>query len=172
MDRSRTREATAYNRAVMRGVLRTALAGLAAALAWLLGIQLVFGPAQALLADPSRQSAKFLAAFSEEPLPRMAELPWALPAGILVIGMIFATVYTWLAPKLGGPAWRKGIAFGIAAWALMVPWFEFYLPWNVMREPLALVLVECACWLLVLMLVGLAAALAHAAASRGRARPN
>jgi hypothetical protein len=155
----------------MRDVLRTALAGLAAALAWLLGIQIVFGPAQALLADPSRQSAKFLAAFSEEPLPRMAEMPWALPAGILVIGMIFAAVYSWLEPKLGGPTWRKGIAFGIAAWALMVPWFEFYLPWNVLREPFALVLVECACWLLVLILVGLAAALAYAAASRRHARP-
>jgi hypothetical protein len=73
--------------------------------------------------------------------------------------------------RLGGPAWRKGIAFGVAAWALMVPWFEFYLPWNVMREPFALVLVECACWLFVLMLAGVAAALTHAAASRRRARP-
>ena len=29
----------------------------------------------------------------------------------------------------------------------MVPWFEFYLPWNVMREPAPLVLLEMACWL-------------------------
>jgi hypothetical protein len=154
----------------MRDVLRTALAGLAAALAWLLGIQIVFGPAQGLIADPARQSAKFLAAFSQEPLPRVAETPWVLPAGLLVIGMIFAAVYAWLEPKLRGRAWRKGIAFGVAAWALMVPWFEFYLPWNVMREPFALVLVECACWLLVLVLVGLATAMTHAAASRRRAR--
>ena len=162
--------ATAYNGVVLRDALRTALAGLAAALAWLLGIQLVFGPAQAVLADPARQSAKFLAAFSQEPLPRMAEMPWALPAGLVVIGMIFAGVYSWLEPKLRGPAWRKGLTFGVVAWALMTPWFEFYLPWNVMREPLALVLIECACWLGVMVPVGLAIALTYRAASPRAAR--
>jgi hypothetical protein len=40
----------------------------------------------------------------------------------------------------------------------MVPWFEFYLPWNVMLEPMPLVLLEVLCWLIVQLLVGLALA--------------
>jgi hypothetical protein len=36
----------------------------------------------------------------------------------------------------------------------MTLWFEFYLPWNVLREPAALVGVELACWLGVHLLVG------------------
>jgi hypothetical protein len=37
----------------------------------------------------------------------------------------------------------------------MVPWFEFYLPWNVLREPNALVMLEVVCWAGVMTVVGL-----------------
>jgi len=40
----------------------------------------------------------------------------------------------------------------------MVPWFEFYLPWNVMHEPLLPVLLEMIHWLGVLLSVGFAIA--------------
>lgn len=40
----------------------------------------------------------------------------------------------------------------------MVPWFEFYLPWNMMHEPAPLVLLEMALWLGVLVVAGLAIA--------------
>lgn len=40
----------------------------------------------------------------------------------------------------------------------MAPWFEFYLPWNVLREPAPLVVLELACWLGVMLLVGTAIA--------------
>jgi hypothetical protein len=140
--------------------LRLLIAGLAAAVAWLAGLQVFFGPAQRILTDPGLQSPKFLAAFAREPFPRMAEA-WVLPAGLLVIGLIHATAYAWLAPRLDGPPWRRGLAFGALAWALMVPWFEFYLPWNVMREPFPLVMLEAACWAGVLLLVGLATGLAY-----------
>lgn len=144
----------------MRAV-RVLAAGAAAAFAWWLGLVLVFGPAQALLADPQRQSAKFLAAFSEPPLPRMAEEPVVLPIGLLVIGAVHALAYRWVGRRLPGPPWRRGLAFGALAWALMVPWFEFYLPWNVMREPMPLVLLEAFCWFLVLLGVGVTTAVVH-----------
>lgn len=147
--------------------VRTLLAALAGAIAWFAGLNLVFGPAQALLADPARQSPKFLAAFSQEPLPRMADTPWVLPAGLLVVALSFAIVYAWLEPRLPGRAWRKGLTFGLIAWALMVPWFELYLPWNVMHEPFPLVLLEAGCWLILLLLVGVSIALAQG--SRGAA---
>jgi hypothetical protein len=142
------------------------LSGVAAAAAWCAGIAFVFGPFQRILANPQQQSAKFLAAFSEAPLPRVADSAAILPLGLLGVGIIYATAFTWLAPKLSGPAWKRGLSFGLLSWALMVPWFEFYLPWNVMREPFALVLLEAFCWLIVLLGVGLATATASAGARR------
>lgn len=142
-------------------VLRVVVMGIAAAATWWLGVVVVFGPAQVILADPERQSAKFLRAFADEPLPRMAENPLALPIGLLGIGLVYASAYAWLGGKLSGPAWRRGLVFGGLAWALMVPWFEFYLPWSVMREPLPLVLLEGVCWLIVLLGVGTATAFVH-----------
>jgi hypothetical protein len=44
----------------------------------------------------------------------------------------------------------------------MVPWFEFYLPWNVLWEPAPLV--ALACWAGVLLGVGLTTGLRQALA--------
>jgi hypothetical protein len=136
-------------------VLRILVCGVAAAIAWWAGLLLVFGPAQRILADPTKQSAKFLAVFGEPPLPRMATNPEVLLFGLLGIGCIYACVFEWLGNRLPGSAVRKGLTFGVIAWALMVPWFEFYLPWNAMREPTPLALLEVLCWLAVLLGVGL-----------------
>lgn len=141
--------------------IRVLASGLAAAVTWWAGLIIVFGPAQGLLADPNRQSAKFLAAFTQPPLPRMADGAEILALGLLAIGLIYAATYAWLESRLSGSAYRKGLSFGLIAWALMVPWFEFYLPWNVMREPFSLVLVEALCWLVVLLAVGLSISMAH-----------
>lgn len=141
--------------------LRIVLGGVAAAAAWGGGIAVVFGPAQVILASPAHQSAKFLSAFAEAPLPRMADSAATLPVGLFLIGLIHSTVYAWLAPRLPGGALRRGLAFGAIAWALMVPWFEFYLPYNVMLEPFPLVLLEALCWLGVMLMVGLAVAGTH-----------
>lgn len=140
---------------------RAIVAGVAGAVAWLVGLALVFGPAQAILADPALQSAKFLAAFTEDPLPRAGDGPWVVPAGVLLVSMVHAFVFAWLAPGLPGRGWRKGFAFGLCAWLLMTPWFEFYLPWNVMREPLPLVLLEVVLWGIVMQMVGLAIAIVY-----------
>lgn len=156
----------------MRTLLRILVSGLAAAAAWWAGVLVVFGPAQMILADPDRQSAKFLSAFTEPPLPRMAERPEILPLGLILIGLIYACTYEWLGARLSGGRIRRGLTFGVIAWALMVPWFEFYLPWNVMREPLPLVLLEALCWLLVLLVVGVAISVVHdslSGSSRGQA---
>lgn len=138
-------------------LLRALAAGLAGGVAWMLALTLLFGPAQAVLADPAHQSEKFLTVMAQlEPLPRVADAPWILPAGLLVIGMIYGVTYGFVRRAFPGRAWwKKGLAFGAVAWALMVPWFEFYLPWNVMHEPARLVLLEMACWAGVLLIVGL-----------------
>ena len=135
--------------------LRGLIAGLAGGLAWFLGIMVIFMPAQAILADPNRQSAKFLGVFTGEPLPRMSTTPWLVPVGLLAIGMLWGLMYAWLA-RDWRQSWRqRGLRFGVLGWALMVPWFEFYLPFNVLWEPASLVMVEMICWLMVLLGVGL-----------------
>ena len=138
--------------------LRGPLAGLAGGLAWLLSMLAIFGPAQSILTDPARQSAKFLAVFAGTPPPRMSEAPWIVAAGIFAITTLWGCVYVGLSRSWTGAWWRRGLRFGGIAWVLMVPWFEFYLPWNVMREPALLVALEMACWLGVLLCVGLAIA--------------
>lgn len=138
------------------------LAGIAGGVAWMLGLLVFFGPAQAILASPDYQSAKFLAVLTQlEPLPRAAAAPWILPVGLLAIGIVYGFVYASLRAALSGPPLVKGAKFGLLAWGLMALWFEFYLPWNAMHEPAVLVLLELVLWLLVLMGTGVAIALVY-----------
>lgn len=124
---------------------------------WLLGIRLffVYSGAQQILADPERQSAKFLDAFMRsEPLPRMATEPWILEKGMFLVGCCAAAALIFLNGKWAAVWWKKGLQFGCLLWAVAIPWFEFYLPYNVMHEPVGLVLLETALWLLTLQTVG------------------
>ena len=86
--------------------VRGVIAGLAGGLAWLVGIQLFFGPAQAVLTDPALQSGKFLAVFSSEPLPRVSTAPWLLAGALLCIGVLWGWVYVWLSRRWSGAWWR------------------------------------------------------------------
>jgi hypothetical protein len=130
------------------------LAGIAGGATWYAAMFLVFGPAQVILADPVLQSAKLNAVFqSIAPLPRTNAQPLLLPAGLVGIALLYAVVHNAIRAALTGTALRRAIKFGCILWAIMVPWFEFYLPWNVMHEPVALVLLECLCWFIVMQLV-------------------
>ncbi len=140
----------------MKRLLRVIAAGLAGGGAWIVGMMIFFGPAQIILADPELQSAKFKAVMEQiEPLPRMAGNMWIIITGLLLIGVIYSMVFSFIGPRFSGTNFQKGIKFGLTSWALMVPWFEFYLPWNVMHEPVLLVLLEVVCWAGVLLLVGI-----------------
>ena len=152
----------------MRGIV----AGLAGGVAWFVGLLLFFGPAQVLLTDPDLQSAKMLAAFGgAPPPPRAAEAQVLVVAGIFAIAVVYGLVYVGIASSWAGAWWRRGLKFALVSWALMVPWFEFYLPWNVLREPAPLVALEMACWAGVLTCVGLAIAGVEALLGRRRSRP-
>ena len=133
---------------------RWLLGGLAGAVAWFAGIAIFFGPAQAILTNPELQSGKMLGAFTGEPLPRVAETPWVLPVGLLVVNLCVALAYRLVRSSLSGSVWARGRKFGLLLWLVAIPWFEFYLPFNVLHEPLPLVLLEGVCWFLTLQLVG------------------
>lgn len=144
-------------------LIRALAAGLTGGFAWIIGLTFLFGPAQAILANPDYQSEKFLYVAGQlEPLPRAAEIWWILPVGLLIIGMLYGIVYHLIRRAfVGKTKWKKGILFGGVAWALMVPWFQFYLPWNMMHEPILLVLLEMVLWLGVLSIVGIVIAFAY-----------
>lgn len=140
----------------MRMLFRILTAALAGAAGWWIGFQLLFMPAQAILADPALQSAKFIAVFAElPPVPRTAQQPWLLPAGFAMLALIQALVFALIRRGLPRGRVARGLAFGLVAWALCFPWFEFYLPWNVMHEPPALVALELLLWAGVMALAGL-----------------
>ncbi|MFA0814071.1 DUF6789 family protein [Microbulbifer epialgicus] len=140
--------------------IRVFLSGVAGGVAWVLGMLIFFGPAQTILADPQLQSAKFLTVVKQmEPLPRMADNLWVGVLGLLMIGVIYGIVFSFIESLMSGKSLIKGVKFGAISWALMVPWFEFYLPWNVMHEPLVLVILEALLWACVLQLVGISISL-------------
>lgn len=146
----------------LRITARIFIGGLIAAIVWYIGLLTVFGPAQQILADPAYQSQKFLEVFiSMEPLPRMYSQPVAFYTGFLMVGIAFSFAYYLMDRWMPGKILKKGLLFGIVAWLLMNPWFEFYLPWNVMHEPILLVLFEMVLWLIVILFVGVVTASTH-----------
>ncbi len=148
----------------MNPMLRYILAGLAAGFTMLAASLATFGPAQAVLADPALQSAKFLDAFNGDPPPRAASSPLIYPLGFIGLGFVHALAFQLLYRGLPRNWVAAGLTYGVAAWLIAYFWFEYYLPWNVMLEPLPLVLLELVCWLAVMLAGGLALAFVY----RGR----
>lgn len=139
-------------------MIRKILVFLIAGPLWWLGALLffVYSGAQNVLSNPAYQSEKFLQVFAVlEPLPRMATNLGFIWIGMGIIGLFPAGVFLYLNNKLPGNWWQKGLKYGLLHWALVTPWFEFYLPYNVMHEPLPLVLFEVGLWLCVALLLGL-----------------
>lgn len=139
-------------------ILRSTLAGAAA---WWVGLNYIFGAAQPVLASPALQSPKMNAIYEMLPPPRIATDPWLLPAAFLVCAFLQACVFAFIRRSLPEGRAAGGLAFGAIAWALFVPWFEFYLPWSLMLEPTLLVLLELLCWAGVMLLAGLAISFAY-----------
>ena len=153
----------------MKDLVRIVRAALAGAVAWWVGLNYIFGTAQAVLAHPDMQSAKMNAIYELQPPARIATDPWLLPVAMLVIALVQTLVFAYIRRALPNGLFLRGLAFGAIAWALFVPWFEFYLPWSLMLEPTALVLLEMLCWAGVLGLVGLSISFAFGRDSASRA---
>ena len=136
--------------------LRIILLLLTSGFIWYLSFYVFFilSSAQNILANPVYQSHKFLKVFMElEPLPRMVQDSFLIYKGFYLIGTLSLLVFLFLSDRLKGSWYRKAISFSLVQWVLMIPWFEFYLPYNVMHEPFKLVLLEATLWFGVILSV-------------------
>jgi hypothetical protein len=131
----------------------TIVAGILAGAAIIGGMVLLFGPAQAILGDPNLQSAKLLQIFMElTPPPRISFSPSAAWLGFGIIGIAHALVFRVVRPALGTGFWRPTLRFATVSWLMLALWFEFWILWNVMHEPVALIALELTLWAGVLLI--------------------
>jgi hypothetical protein len=125
-----------------------------------------------LFTSESGQSSKVLSVWLEqEPLPAVTPL-WDDLADITgrgvavqVLLLIWATALV-LLYVLGwagrdGPAWRRGLTFGVLVWVVVFLFFEAWVPFNLLGEPFGLVLVELALQLVAMVATGIAIALIY-----------
>ena len=83
--------------------------------------------------------------FKMQPPARDAQNSWLLVEGFFVTGLFMAIALNIINRGLKGSWLKRGLIMGCIAWMLVIPWFEFYLPYNLMREPLPLVFLEGSC---------------------------
>jgi len=134
-------------------VMRTLLAGLAGGMALNLAMILTFLllgfglHADGILLDPSLQSAKVIAVWTEiEPTPLVVASPVPIVIGLMLFGIGHASIYSWLAPN-----WPKGIIpralriGGLVFFSSFLFW-EFFTPFNMFGEPAPLLGLELIFW--------------------------
>jgi hypothetical protein len=99
------------------------------------------------LNDPSVQSAKLLAVMNDlEPLPLWQTAPHVIFIGYIVFNVGYAFLFRSVAN-----AWPAGIAprawrLALVIWGLSTLFFEFLGPFNLLGEPLGLVVLELGFW--------------------------
>lgn len=109
-----------------------------------------------LLFDPGVQSGKLLAVFFEmEPRPLMFENGALYLAVGAAVGAAHGLVFLLIEPALGKTRLRRGLGFAAVVWAMMALYFEFHAPFNMFREPVALVGLELVLWVPVALVEGL-----------------
>jgi hypothetical protein len=138
---------------MLRSLLAVLVAGTLAGAAIIGGMVLLFGPAQGILADPALQSPKLLQIFMElSPPPRISFSPsWAW-LGFGLIGCAHALVFRFIRSALGAGVWKPTVRFAALSWLMMALWFEFWILWNVMHEPVTLIALELTLWAGVLLI--------------------
>jgi hypothetical protein len=139
---------------------------LLAAASLLFGLIVFFGPAQKILTSPEYQSEKVLKIFFElTPPPRISFQPSAAWLGFLLIGMAHATAFL-LTDRPERARTRQALITGFVIWLLMATWFEYWILWNIMAEPVRLIALELLLWLVTCVLEGFVLVYACAAIDR------
>jgi hypothetical protein len=90
------------------------------------------------------------------PLPLIVTYPLAMVLGVVGLGVGHAFVYRWLAPAWPPGILRRALRMAALLYLLSSVCFEFFAPFNLLREPVPLVAVELAGWALVAAAEGVA----------------
>lgn len=145
--------------------MRTFLAGLAGGLALNVAMLLTFRllgfgwNGGGILLDPTLQSAKLIAVWTRiEPLPRVVANPAPIIAGLVGFGVLHAFIYRWLSPAWPPGIANRGLRFALLIFALSYLFWEFFTPFNQFGEPLPLIALELAFWLVIALAEGFAIA--------------
>lgn len=130
------------------GVFRTLVAGITGGVGFVIVSFLTFvligsGP----LSDPSVQNPKVIAVMTKiEPLPLWETAPQVILLGYVLFAIGHAFLFRSVAP-----AWPVGVIsrswrLALVIWGLSCLFFEFLGPFNLLGEPLGLVVLELGFW--------------------------
>ena len=146
--------------------IRAAVAGAVGILAGLLVALPLFLLVEPVLFDPTIQSAKLIAVMQTlQPLPLSTTNPALFFAGLAVVGAVHGVVFALIVKGLPEPRLRRGFAYGVVLWALVSVFFEFFTPFNLFGEPLALVFLQLAIWFIVFQVEGIVISLVYGRAT-------
>jgi len=131
-----------------RVIVAGVLGGLAGSLAVFVLFRLIGFEYWGILLNPEYQSPKLIKVWTEiEPIPLAVNHPGVMTLGFIVLSVLHAFVYTKVRQGIPGEGWKKGLSFGLLIWLFSYVFFEFFTPWNMFGEPVALVGLELLFWI-------------------------
>jgi hypothetical protein len=124
------------------------LGGLAASVAVYVLFRLIGFEYWGILLDPEYQSPKLIKVWTEiEPIPLAVDHPGTITLGFVILSIFHALAYAFIREGIPGKGLRKGVDFGLMIWLFSYVFFEFFTPWNMFGEPVALVGLELLLWM-------------------------
>lgn len=135
-----------------RTVVAGIAGGLATSIAMLVTFRLIgFGlNADGILLHPEWQSPKLIAVWTKiEPLPRIISQPPIMIAGLVLFGVLHAAIYRAISASWPKRWWSRGIRFSALLFVMTFLFWEFFTPFNLFGEPLALISIELLFWTIV-----------------------
>ena len=140
----------------IRAILAGILGGLVASLAIFVIFRLIGFEYWGILLNPQYQSPKLIKVWTElQPIPLAVNHPGIITLGFIILSIIHAFIYTKIRNGISGEGLKKGVIFGLIIWLFSYVFFEFFTPWNMFGEPVALVILELLFWIPVALSEGI-----------------
>ncbi len=133
---------------MMQSLWRTGLSGLLAGLVFSQLSGLTFyeiGVRSGILFNRAYQSPKVLAVV---PTMVIVEAPYIIYAGWTIILIGYAFLFTHISVLWPQGYWRRLWRLGLLMWFFSLLFFEFQGPYNLLREPIPLLLLELLFWMI------------------------
>lgn len=111
-----------------------------------------------IIFNPAVQSQKLIAVWMQiPPLPDYTNIFIIGVVNVLIHAFVFSIVYN----GIPGRGWEKGFNFGLIVWLMTAVFFEFFVPFNLLGEPLPLVGLELLFLLIASAIEGIAISLVY-----------